>query len=73
MFFVLVSVSRYSIPKFGSDVNFDETLCGSTVLENTPCAQSTDVFAMKPFVIALESCFTNLRTPETIMECVKFK
>ena len=33
--------------RFGSDANFDENLCRSNILENTPCAQGTDVFAMK--------------------------
>ena len=44
-FWCLSDVIAYQ--KFGLAANFDEKLCGATILENMPCAQGSDVFAMK--------------------------
>ena len=44
-FWCLSHVIAYQ--KFGLAANFDEKLCGSTILENMPCAQGSNVFAMK--------------------------
>ena len=39
-FLCLSRVIEYQ--NIGSDANFDEKLCGSTILENMPCTQGTD-------------------------------